>query len=1070
MCSSRVFWVCVLMGAVGFLGAPIQATANFVNFETPHVNPIAMSPNGTVIAVCNTPDGRLEIFNIQGIAPVHTASIPVGVDPVSVRFRTSIEVWVANQVSDSISVIDLNREAVIDTLMAPHDVGAGLHLDEPADIIFAGDPERAFVTFSQSNRVAVWDPNNRSVAPTVIPIVGEDPRALAMSPDGQYVYAAVFESGNRSTLLAGGAFDLGTIPFPPNAVSDPSGPYGGQNPPPNGPGNTFVPERSGDASSENLPVGLIVRQDENDAWRDDNGTDWSSFITGINASKSGRPVGWRLLDHDVARINVSTLAVDYATSVMNICMNLAVNPVDGRIAVIGTDAFNEVRFEPNVNGRFIHSEIAFIDPNSLDATVVDMNTHLGDYSDNNIAPSERANSIGDPRGIAWNAAGDRCYVVGLGSNNLAIFDGAGNRVGSTIELPEGPTGVILDEGRDRLYVVSKFASILTQVDLAGKGTTSTVPIHDASPEAIKVGRKHLYDTHKNSGLGHIACASCHVDSRMDRLAWDLGDPSAGIKPLNDDEDPQNLGANTPGLRVNNTSPSFRNWHPMKGPMSTQTLQDIIRHEPFHWRGDRDGIEEFNPAFVGLQAADSMLTTEEMQEYEDFLATIHYPPNPFRNLDNSLPTNLPLGDLGHRSNGRFAGNDGLNAGDPLLNGNAVRGLTLYRDFDRPLDNDNFACVLCHTLPTGIGPNAQLIDPVTGIWEELPPGTDGEARHALVSVDGSTNRAIKTANLRNVYEKVGCEFTVTDSLAGFGYLHDGSADSITRFVSSTVFEFDTDQEISDVVALMLAFSGSQYPLAPFFDTAFGPRQLEPPGTVSLDAHAAVGRQFTITDFNDVLSGGPYADMINTLIAEQRQGDIDIVVHQPDSFGVFRGYRMNEGKGGASVMQPDSASEATVLLNTLLLNVSVNRPLTLTAVPTGTAHRIAVDRDEDGILNYDEIRDHDPDTAGVQNPFDEGNADSTGNNGSLSPDGIPDGENDFDNDGITNAAELLNGTSPVVVTRGKEDISGDGSTDAVDIQLVINGSLGIGEPGMPTDVDGDGDTDAVDIQLVINATLAG
>jgi hypothetical protein len=37
---------------------------------------------------------------------------------------------------------------------------------------------------------------------------------------------------------------------------------------------------------------------------------------------------------------------------------------------------------------------------------------------------------------------------------------------------------------------------------------------------------------------------------------------------------------------------FEDWHPMKGPTVTQTLQDIIGFEPFHWRGDRLSIEEF----------------------------------------------------------------------------------------------------------------------------------------------------------------------------------------------------------------------------------------------------------------------------------------------------------------------------------------------------------------------------------------------------------------------------------------------------------------------------------------------
>ena len=50
---------------------------------------------------------------------------------------------------------------------------------------------------------------------------------------------------------------------------------------------------------------------------------------------------------------------------------------------------------------------------------------------------------------------------------------------------------------------------------------------------------------------------------------------------------------------------------------------------------------------------------------------------------------------------------------------------------------------------------------------------------------------------------------------------------------------------------------------------------------------------------------------------------------------------------------------------------------------------------------------------------------------------------------------------------DINGDTTVNAVDVQLVINGALGL--PGsFDTDVNGSGGTDAIDIQVVINAAL--
>lgn len=50
---------------------------------------------------------------------------------------------------------------------------------------------------------------------------------------------------------------------------------------------------------------------------------------------------------------------------------------------------------------------------------------------------------------------------------------------------------------------------------------------------------------------------------------------------------------------------------------------------------------------------------------------------------------------------------------------------------------------------------------------------------------------------------------------------------------------------------------------------------------------------------------------------------------------------------------------------------------------------------------------------------------------------------------------------------DVNGNDETNAVDVQLVINAALGLGEDG-PNDLDLNGSVNAVDVQLVINAAL--
>ncbi len=962
--------------------APDSAMADsFVNWETPHVNPVDMTPDGSRLLVVNTPDARLEVFDLSGGDPQHFATVPVGLDPVSVRARTNDEVWVVNHISDTVSIVDLGTLNVVATLHTA---------DEPSDVVFAGSPERAFVSCSQANVVLVFDPADLSAPPTEVSIDAEDPRAMAVSADGSEVYVAIFESGNASTILAGG----GGI-FGPNPVNHASGPYGGVNPPPND-GSDFRPLQN---PANPLPpgVGLIVKKDTSGRWMDDNNGDWTQLVSGSSADLSRRPVGWDLPDRDVAIIDTATLDVRYAAGLMNICMAITVLPGSGLIVVVGTDATNEVRFEPVLTGRFIRVNVAGVSPADPDNPIIlDLNQHLtytNDIPFESIEQSERDKSIGDPRGIVWNAAGTRAYITGMGSNNVAIIDGSGTRqppIGDpaalAIEVGQGPTGLILDEDRTRLYVLNKFESSLSVIDLATEQVIDSIPFFDPTPPAVNIGRTHFYDTHKNSGLGQIACASCHVDARTDRLAWDLGNPAGETKEFN-----QNC--------LMGTSNSCADWHPMKGPMVTQTLQDIIGLEPLHWRGDKDGLEEFNGAFVGLQGDDTMLTPEEMQEFKDFLATVIFPPNPFRNFDNSLPTDLPL--PGHFSVGRFGP-----AGDPMPNGDATAGLDVYR-FGGVKGGTE--CVTCHTLPTGMGSNLELDG---GGFEPFPMGPNGELHHSINPGDGSTQAHFKIPQIRNEYEKTGFDTTQTLNRAGFGTLHDGSVDSIVRFISLGVFNFNNRQEISDMVAFMLAFSGSDVPMGSTSDPVelLGPR--------SHDTHAAVGAQLTVdgTNNNDAEVIALLAEMVAVAEAEpdSTPGPQAALVAKARQAGMQRGYVYV----GSGVIQSDRATES-VSVDALRTAAAVGSEVTFTIVPKGTEMRAGVDRDEDGFFDRDELD-------ACSDPAD--------------PASTPDAC-----------------TCPA-------DFDGSGDVGAADLALLL-GSWGPC-PSCPADLDGDDIVNAFDLALLLGA----
>ncbi|MBI1827722.1 MAG: hypothetical protein HY287_08495 [Planctomycetes bacterium] len=709
------------------IATPLFGQNQFANFETPQVHPVEMTPDGTTLLVANTADDRIEVFQLGGTLPVWVASIPVGLEPVSIRARSNTEAWVVNHLSDSVSIVNLTTRNVSATFSPG---------DEPTDVVFAGNPQRAFVCVSRLNQVSVYDPANLAAPPTIVPIQGSDPRALAT--DGTRVFAVIFHSGNRSMIL------------PSPTVSDPSGPWGGMNPPPNS-GNAFNPPIAQGLPAP-PPVSLIVNHEVGHI-KDDNQGIWDNIVT------------WDINQHEVAVINASTLAVTYASNMVNnINMAVAVQPGTGRVTFTGHYLRNEARYETVARAQFNRVNICSFDPlnpptpqNGNGASVSDMNQHLfvtppfGQYITSATA-AQILLSVSDPRGMAWNAAGTAVYVSGMGSNNVIKTNLSSQRM-ATIAVGNGPTGLAMDTPRNRLYCLNRFDGTVSVINTSNDSEIGRVSFFDPTPPVIKNGRPLLYDAHFTSRLGQAACASCHVDARSDAQAWDLGDPSGVMKVFN-----QTCGAGTPFSGICN------DWHPMKGPMVTQPLIGSIGGEPLHWRGDREDIEAFSVGFTGLLGEPTPPTLAQMVQLGDFLATIRFAPNPFRTIDDQLPASVP----------GFAGNP-------------VNGETLFST--APLVAGVASCVNCHAQPGG-GLNTLISTNVIG-----------------------GPQAINVPSLRELYRKSGFSFASTTNSLAFGFTHDGSADTIFNYLQRPQFTFPAGptgiQQRHDLEAYLMCFDSGTHP---------------------------------------------------------------------------------------------------------------------------------------------------------------------------------------------------------------------------------------------------------------------
>jgi hypothetical protein len=316
----------------------------------------------------------------------------------------------------------------------------------------------------------------------------------------------------------------------------------------------------------------------------------------------------------------------------------------------------------------------------------------------------------------------------------------------------------------------------------------------------------------------------------------------------------------------------------------------------------------------------------MQAYTDFILQVTYPPNPIRNLDNSLTSDQQAG----------------------------------RDFyfattsdGKELVSDTFHnCNGCHTLdPAG---NAQFGVAKPGFF-----GSDGR-----YSFDAET-QLFKVPHLRNLYQKVGMfgmdatfdpnsgllaflpapfndNSFLGDQVRGFGFLHDGTVDTVFRFHGGNVFVQTANNPGGIPVTLSSNDPNAQQLLAANIKLR---RQIEA-FMLAFDSNLApiVGQQATLT----ASSGSDVGARIDLLEARAAAGECDLVVK---GFARHRHVSFLYEPATRSFV-PDKA-RARRRSDAVVRALAENGALTFTAVPPGSGVRIGLDRDLDGVLDGDDRR---------------------------------------------------------------------------------------------------------------------
>ncbi|MFM7590678.1 MAG: hypothetical protein ACKO85_02695, partial [Isosphaeraceae bacterium] len=445
---------------------------------SPHFRPIAI--NKGLVYVTNTPADTVDVIDSSGKKVI--SRIHVGVNPAGLAIRPGgRELWVANHVSDSVSIIDIDpasplRFADVATIQEIDPKTRSTRFDEPVGIVFAGH-DKAYVSLSAENRIAVIDARSRRITKKLT-IPAQDPRAMAGYKDRLYVLA--FESNNQ-TQLSGGVGKL------------------------DGDLKTFDAYEHSIRNNNVLSLKAVVDIVKNPGVPD---RDLFVFDT---ADEEPRGV-------------VSGLGtLLYGMTIDN----------SGQIFIAQTDARNDVNGRSGtkkhslkeLENRPFLNRVTQVSPSG------NKFSKTRDIDLEPLPPKQplREEARATPFGIEASPDGRLLYVTSAGSDKLLAIESASGKILVEVAVGAVPEGIAIESAGGRplmawVYNAAADSVSAVKLDDDGKpGHVETLPLEDPTGVEIKQGRI-AFSTARASSTATFSCASCHPDGNTDQLLWVLNTP------------------------------------------------------------------------------------------------------------------------------------------------------------------------------------------------------------------------------------------------------------------------------------------------------------------------------------------------------------------------------------------------------------------------------------------------------------------------------------------------------------------------------------------------------------------
>lgn len=896
-------------------------TGPFVSFEVPVTKGLELNAAHTRLYAINEPNNTIEVIDTTGARLKIANHIPVGLGPVTIKRQPDSELlWVANYISDNISIVDPALGVTIDVI----EVG-----DRPVNILFDAAGAHAYVvcegsalvpdpaaaslsSIIQEGALVAIDTTTRAVVQSLW-LDCHTPRAAAYDPASQSIFVAAAHSGNNTTVVGEplrfkmdnipdtnpNGFDTSVwspiliIPYIMPSLADAWGnpllspwPDGTILPLPGGELAELTHRIVSDAGHapdvSNFPwQEIIERVSLPDGTPDPAAmleleTQWEAiFAAGgtpvelVNADE----VIAALIDDakdtddvDVRVVDVNTASAGWMTiksTISNVGTELggmAIHPAGTQLLVTNMEANNLTRLNTNIRGNLVDHQVVGISSPALAPVVTrkDLHQAIPNFDDVSAPnPEAQASALAIPLDVVFNTDGSRAYVAALGSGRVGILDNAGNVL--------GVRDVGGEHSAPRSLVFDDANEKLYVLDRTNMSVTRLNAAADALLLQDELCLQNPEPLHIRTGRKFLY-STRFTNNFSSSCA--VCHPNAHMDMMGwDIGDPsgQNLLSKphtmTAGDICLNNNTHYN--HPVKGPMVTQSLRGLDGRDPFHWRGDKPQFVDFNEAFVGLLGAENQLSDADMQAYSDFIMEIAYQPPFYRNRDNSYKDSAALGAI---------------------------------------DSFNASCAPCHQHEDG-GAMRELCAPQDIALDIFGAGLFGQVE--LVT------------QLRGINEKL-----EMDRYTGFGFIHDGREErnglssSVEMFLAQFFPALWSAGETPNFVAFLSAFETNVMP--------------------------CVGEQFMWNVPDDPAQ-------LQTLHAMIAQYDLaptrcDVVLSGRVGTRV-RGYVMLSG-GPSPTFQSDT--DQILTLDEVSSLVDAGSELMVSAVPPGSGKRIGIDWDRDCISN--------------------------------------------------------------------------------------------------------------------------